>query len=756
MNTYIKKKEKFVMKKIMVRLVVLISVCLLAGCGTGQQGTTPVGTSPPTIQATVTTSGTASATPTPSPGPTPPINALWMSDATTGWARTTTHLILHTTDGGKSWQNVTPPYPAGNTVQLPPVFTSLSGTVAWVAVSEKQQPDGTIPNVVFRTSDGGHTWQEAMLPRVAMGLGVSQVQFVNAQDGWVLAGFGGGAAGSQGVNLFRSTDGGQTWSLVASAPGSLPLGGQKTGMGWASPTTGWVTGCVCAAENTVLLSRTQDGGVTWQTQSLPLPALQGVFTTEPPVFFSATEGILPVSINYQGRVTLFAVYATHDGGATWSHSTLVFAAGSAWDFLSMQQGWVLGANSSSVNVTSNGGQSWLTITPSANFQHISQLDFVSAQEGWAISTTTPDAPVLLKTMDGGQSWARVSSSRGTWNVVPSPNGNESRGSVLRAVAMISATDVWAVGGGQLGGSKTLIEHWDGVQWSVVTSPDPGSNYDILDGVTVVSESSVWAVGYDGNAGGIAQTLTEHWNGSRWSVVTSPNAGSGGNTLFGVAAISASSVWAVGITTSTSEQPLVEHWNGSHWSVVTSPSLPSLNNALYSVAAVSESDVWAVGSSSSTFGQTLIEHWNGSHWSVVTSPSPGSKGSSLNGVAVVSASSVWAVGDFMKSGSRQALVEHWNGTSWQVVPSPSVGTSSTFGAVGAVSAKDVWAVGDIANGNQGFQTLTEQWNGTSWSVVTSPSPGSTNTTLDGVAAISASSVWAVGNAENNTLTEHYQC
>ncbi|HJT55837.1 MAG TPA: hypothetical protein VJ761_05035, partial [Ktedonobacteraceae bacterium] len=210
-----------------------------------------------------------------------PINSLSMSDATTGWARTTTQQILHTSDGGASWQNVTPPYPAGYAMRLPPVFASLNGTLAWVAISEKQQSDGSIPNVVFRTSDGGHTWQESMLPHIVQGLGVSQVQFVNAQDGWLLAGFGGGAAGSQAVDLFRSMDGGQTWSIVARAPGSLPFGGQKSGMGWASATTGWVTGCICAAENTAFLSRTQDGGVTWQTQSLPLPALQGVFTTQP-------------------------------------------------------------------------------------------------------------------------------------------------------------------------------------------------------------------------------------------------------------------------------------------------------------------------------------------------------------------------------------------------------------------------------------------------------------------------------------------
>jgi photosystem II stability/assembly factor-like uncharacterized protein len=79
-----------------------------------------------------------------------------------------------------------------------------------------------------------------------------------------------------------------------------------------------------------------------------------------------------------------------------------------FDFLTMQQGWVLGANGSTLNETSDGGQYWTAITTSANFRNISQLDFVSAQVGWAISTPTSAAPVLLKTMDGGHTWVQVS------------------------------------------------------------------------------------------------------------------------------------------------------------------------------------------------------------------------------------------------------------------------------------------------------------------------------------------------------------
>jgi photosystem II stability/assembly factor-like uncharacterized protein len=67
-----------------------------------------------------------------SPGPTPPINALWMSDATTGWARTTTHLILRTTDGGKSWQVVSSPNPGTGNNLLNGVVV-VSATNPWAA-----------------------------------------------------------------------------------------------------------------------------------------------------------------------------------------------------------------------------------------------------------------------------------------------------------------------------------------------------------------------------------------------------------------------------------------------------------------------------------------------------------------------------------------------------------------------------------------------------------------------------------------------
>ena len=372
-----------------------------------------------------------------------------------------------------------------------------------------------------------------------------------------------------------------------------------------------------------------------------------------------------------------------------------------------------------------------------------------------LSLKTIEAKATSSSWKGFQNRFSLTSC-GMWSVVPSPNPTVVPNG-LSAVAAVSAHDVWAVctSGSQTSSGQTLIEHWNGTNWQIVQSPNPSSRYNTLSGVTAVSATNVWAVGFYVNTSLVTQTLIEHWNGTSWSVVKSPSPAPINNELFSVAAVSANNVWAVGFSTnSTADHTLIEHWNGSSWSVVKSPSPGSSSDSLSGVAATSASDVWAVGTSN-TFSLTLIEHWNGTSWSVVKSPSPGS-GDDLRDVTAVSANDVWAAGYTSTSSSIQTLTEHWNGMNWQVVKSPNVGTSAAFWAVTAISATDVWAVGSDNNSNNVTQTLTAHWNGKQWTVVKSPSPGSFNTQLTGVAAVSANNVWAVGHADSNTLVEHFHC
>src|SRR5207249_3566210 len=183
-----------------------------------------------------------------------------------------------------------------------------------------------------------------------------------------------------------------------------------------------------------------------------------------------------------------------------------------------------------------------------------------------------------------------SSDLGVWNVVPSPNTSSPQ-NYLSAVAAVAPNDIWAVGrsSNSLDAiQRTLVEHWDGTSWSIVPSPSPASANNALNAVVALSANNVWAVGYYNADGYHGQTLVEHWDGSAWSVVPSPNVGSSSttNALWGVAAVSGSDIWAVGlyITSTNYYLTLVEHWDGVNWTIVPSPSPGTTNNNLVSAAA----------------------------------------------------------------------------------------------------------------------------------------------------------------------------
>ena len=283
----------------------------------------------------------------------------------------------------------------------------------------------------------------------------------------------------------------------------------------------------------------------------------------------------------------------------------------------------------------------------------------------------------------------------SWSVVPSPNAGTSE-DYLNSVTAISASDIWTVGYSYDGTTyQTLIEHWDGTGWSIVPSPNHGV-FNSLGGVEALSASNVWAVGRysNSNSGGAGQTLIEHWDGASWSVVSSPNNGPYGNDLLSVSAISANDIWATGnyaLNSTGPDRTLIEHWDGTSWSVVPSLDPGSYFDSLGEVVAISTSDVWTVGEESSTSApeQMLIEHWNGTSWSVVPSPSPAeSSFSSLSGVTAISSSDVWAVGTYASSNSNcfgdcQTLIEHYYApgpTSQLITPSPDPNTNSTSSPV----------------------------------------------------------------------------
>jgi hypothetical protein len=332
-------------------------------------------------------------------------------------------------------------------------------------------------------------------------------------------------------------------------------------------------------------------------------------------------------------------------------------------------------------------------------------------------------------------WNGWSSCQQGWELsqVMLPTGELLANTNLDGVAVVSPSDVWVVGSTappQGAGAEPLAEHWDGSSWSITPVPVPSDAGALggaqLDAVAAVSSDDIWAAGHvggsinDGIATGGQQwtptdTLIEHWDGTAWSMLPSPDAASRDglgpmDSLVSLVAISSHDIWAVGVTQWPLSagswfvaQPLVEHWDGSTWSLVNVPD------------PVAPPPDWALSDSVSPDGA-------------------GPVGSAvLLGAAASSADDVWLVGGYEKDiglSSNQpspwkTLTEHWDGSSWSVVPAPDVTLSEpledgsaqaddALTAVGVSPAGDLWAVGGAMPGS----TLTLQRVAGSWTLLPS--------------------------------------
>ena len=191
-----------------------------------------------------------------------------------------------------------------------------------------------------------------------------------------------------------------------------------------------------------------------------------------------------------------------------------------------------------------------------------------------------------------------------------------------------------------------------------------------------------------------------------------------------------------------------------WTVAPSP--PTGQDAyINGIAARTDADAWAVGSvgqqSSKAPSLPLVDHWNGTAWSQATPPSfPATSGVHLGWVSSSSAADAWAVGttNLVKHpGYSSPLTIHWDGSTWTNVPDPlPLNPGTALVGVADISSTNAYAIG-----NQGSaHGLVEQWDGTAWTRPAAQPPfpmpnGVTfaQNTMSAISATSASNVWIVG-------------
>jgi hypothetical protein len=219
-----------------------------------------------------------------------------------------------------------------------------------------------------------------------------------------------------------------------------------------------------------------------------------------------------------------------------------------------------------------------------------------------------------------------------WSLFPGPKfGKRDRAEVF-AMTSSSANDVWAIGSLVnlgTGLASPLFEHWNGTAWTATTLV---SNNQFLFGASADAADDAWAVGFNGSDR--ITTSAVHWDGTNWKRVATPNVGEGTNKLNAVLALAPNDAWAVGFSTPVAPPKqaatltLIEHFDGTSWVVVPSPNVgpnsANQSNRLLGLTANSANDIWAFGSYFAADGSghqmTLLLHWDGISWTIAPSPS----------------------------------------------------------------------------------------------------------------------------------------
>jgi photosystem II stability/assembly factor-like uncharacterized protein len=350
------------------------------------------------------------------------IDTLQMVSATKGWAlvwtsdpnRTGALVVARTTDGGRTWRAVTPPKAVSALASGQALLEAATAARAWFAVpTSTSGPPGQ--TLVFGTRDDGRSWRQSA--GVPDGYDPVALDFVSPTRGWLLESLG-AAMGQNPVRLYRSTDGGVRWSLVAKtarmagdppASSGLPVYCDKSGLAFASARTGWITGDCNSLS--VLVSR--DGGARWATQPLPLSAtLCESAGCEVPAPQSA-GGTTFLEVSHYPAAAYLLV--SRDTGRSWRIESLPGGAGPypRLEFVGRSDGIAVSAGpqgsiGQNFYVTADGGLSWTAVRQGRHFRQLGlSFDFVSSSSGyaWIAGMDSADAaPPMYRTSDSGRTW----------------------------------------------------------------------------------------------------------------------------------------------------------------------------------------------------------------------------------------------------------------------------------------------------------------------------------------------------------------
>lgn len=402
------------------RPAVVLAIAVLAGActGTASSGPTQVPPAPSASPAVVSATGAlspGSGASLPSPPPTPlqpgpNVRAAGLLSPSDGWALTGGGLFL-TVDGGRTWRPATVPGPRTGRGTLGVAF--IDSRHGWLATLDSTDAHSNSFDV-WRTGDGGRTWQRAVLAEGANRsdtMGNVTFSVLGPDRLYLLV--EGGMPNGYVSDLYASTDGGRTWSPDrATGPG-----GVTGALAFADAAHGVVAGGAPGSR----LFVTADAGRSWSRVAYPVPTGANRADThfpDGPTFFDARDGALAATYSTDGGAVDFGVLVTASAGASWALASSVPESATndvPVAFLSPAH-WLAAAGASTAFATTDAGATWTRYAMSGLPDGPQWISFSGAQHGWALvplsvclrfKSDCSARTGLYATSDGGRTWTAL-------------------------------------------------------------------------------------------------------------------------------------------------------------------------------------------------------------------------------------------------------------------------------------------------------------------------------------------------------------
>jgi hypothetical protein len=548
---------------------------------------------------------------------------------------------------------------------------------------------------------------------------------------------------------------GATWTIEATPAPVGSTGSRLLGVSCLAPGACTAVGGYGNLAGVGLTLAESWDGASWSIEATPNPA--------------GTEGggLLSVSCTSAQACTGVGDYDSSSGtvlglaeawnGATWSIQSTPNPSGATETALNSVSctlgtctavGYWSGSSSSAAPLAEAwGGTSW-------NIQAVPSPPGATAGGLLAVSCASSASCAAVGSYDRGSNSIPVplveSWSAPTWIVQAGALPQSAAITDLKGVSCVSAVACVAVGFSQndVGATLTLAEAWNGTTWSIESTPNPaGTTNAQLNAVSCSSPRACTAVGdYYQNGTGFNLTLAEAWNGQVWSIQSTPDpAGTTTSALFGVSCTSPGTCTAVG---EGAAEPLAEAWNGSSW-IVQATEIPagSSSTAFFGVSCTSTTGCTAVGNSSANGSSlTLAERWNGTGWAIQTTPDEPASANLFSGVSCPSPNACVAVGSFENADGTLPLAEAWNGAGWTIQATPDPATpiaGPALTGVSCTSVSDCAAVGTSFSDAGLPVAFAETENAGSWSVQSIPSPAGSVSSFLGAVACTTGGCTSVG-------------